>query len=179
MRHYLIPVYLSPALILGAQAYGQISDYNECSEVFYDASKSSRPLTQEEQVAFKDQEFYELLTDINKCSSDNAASASGNGAGRPNASSSVNSGSLSKNQLGKGDQSISIANSATQSPEGQRSASTSSEEAPSQYDNGRKELALEKVDNRAALRAQIKAQIDIEADPEIKRQLTEQYEALK
>ena len=179
MKHYFIPVYLLTALILGSHTYGQISDYNECSEVFYDASKPSRPLTQEEQVASMDQEFYELLTDISKCSDNDPASESGNGAGGSNASGGASSGSLSKNRLGKGDQSISIANSAMQSPEGQRPTSTSSEDNPSQYDNGRKERALQKVDNRAALRAQIKAQIDIEVDPEIKRQLTEQYEALK
>jgi len=48
-----------------------------------------------------------------------------------------------------------------------------------QYSNGRKEQALTIVDNKAALRAQIKAQIELETDPEVKRQLNKEYEALK
>jgi hypothetical protein len=45
--------------------------------------------------------------------------------------------------------------------------------------NGREYLDLEDVDNRKALLLQIKKQAELESDPEIKRKLIEQYEALE
>jgi len=90
--------------------------------------------------------------------------------------------SMSDNRLLPGETPVAI----TDAPIQQAAAGDNSEDASVNQvgkgttgSKGRAHEALETVDNRAVLRAQIKAQADIETDPVIKRKLMEQYEALK
>jgi hypothetical protein len=176
---------LVSVLTWSSHGYTQLSEYNECSEAGFDKSEFERPLTQEEQIALWDDEFHEHLADITKCTdgqSDSSSGGGGGGGGGGGSQSSQKSGSTnsnfrSNNYLKVGEKSTSVANTVSQEPQ---SGNIGSSDMPdTQYSNGRKEQALTIVDNKAALRAQIKAQIELETDPEVKRQLTKEYEALK
>ena len=85
---------------------------------------------------------------------------------------------MSNNLLDAVGESIAIGDSMNQLPDVEVLSEASSGE-PSDGQNGREHLALEDVDNRKALRLQIKKQAELESDPEVKRKLLEQYEALK
>ena len=172
---------LVSVLTWSSHGYTQLSEYNECSEAGFDKSEFERPLTQEEQIALWDDEFHEQLADITKCTDGQSDSSSGGGGGGGSQSSqksgSTNSNFRSNNYLKVGEKSTSVANTVSQEPQ---SGNIGSPNMPdTQYSNGRKEQALTIVDNKAALRAQIKAQIELETDPEVKRQLNKEYEALK
>ena len=183
-RNLVVTMSMTLWLLLGSQyAYAQLSEYTECTEVEFSTYKSRRPLTQEEQVEAWDLGFYEDLVDIDKCSqtdSSGGGAAGGSGAGSSGQSQSTaasngsGSGPLGKNYLKDGQNSTSVVNAASQSPE----PLYETNEAGS-GNNGRKELALSAVDNKAALRAQIKALMAVEKDPAVKDELLKQYEALK
>jgi hypothetical protein len=108
--------------------------------------------------------------------------AGGSGAGSSGQSQSTaasngsGSGPLSKNYLKDGQNSTSVVNSASQTPE---PLYETNETGSGSGNNGGKELSLSAVDNKAALRAQIKALMDVEKDPAVKDELLKQYEALK
>jgi hypothetical protein len=185
-RNLVVTMSMTLWLLLGSQyAYAQLSEYTECTEVEFSTYKSRRPLTQEEQVEAWDVEFYEGLVDIDKCSqtdSSGGGAAGGSGAGSSGQSQSTaasngsGSGPLSKNYLKDGQNSTSVVNSASQTPE---PLYETNETGSGSGTNGGKELSLSAVDNKAALRAQIKALMDVEKDPAVKDELLKQYEALK
>lgn len=170
---------LIAVLTWSLSGYAQISEYNECAETGFDKSEYERPLTQEEQVALWDEEFQEQLADITKCTDGQSVSSSGGDAGPQSSqkTGSTNSTFRSNNYLKVGEKSIAVANAVSQEP--QSSNNGSADMPDTQYSNGRKEQAMEAVDNKVRLRAQIKAQIESETDPDVKNQLIEQYEALK
>ena len=173
--------------ILTWSQYGhtELSEYTECTEVEFDKSEFDRPLTQEEQIALWDDDFQEQLADITKCTDSQIDSARGGGASQGGAGASQGGGgaskntestssdSLSRNALKGNQKSTSVTNTVVQIPQ------SNDEASPGVLDNGREETALVATDNKAALRAQIKAQIDVETDPEVKRLLIKQLEALK
>ena len=160
-------------------ATAQISEYEDCSEIYHHESKFKRPLTQKEKSELLENAFYERLSTTTKCidpSSKSESSAAGQGptGGRVDGTASR---SLSRNILDHGDKSVAIAGSIGQAPSTNFEASSDRSEAES--GNGREHLDLTDVDNKAILMAQIKAQADSESDPEIKKRLMEQYEGLK
>ena len=171
----------------------QISEYSDCSDSSFEETTFDSPLTQEEKTKKLDDAFYGLISEENKCakssfsnsSQSNGGGSSGSG-GSGGSASSGGSGSsagsetmsLSKNLLESDEQSIAIGGSINQLPKEEAISETSFVES-SNGQNGREHLDLEDVDNRKALRLQIKEQAELESDPEVKRKLIEQYEALE
>ena len=183
-KQYFLTLIASAAV---SNATAQISDYADCSEVYHDRSKFERPLTQEEKSARLESTFYERLSSTTKCVDSSSELSNGaSGASGASSASGVSTGgsagnaadnSLSDNVLGKVGTSIAITSSIVQRPSSNSVASNSP--MGEGGDNGRAQLDLEAVDNKAILMAQIKAQADLESDLAIKEKLMEQYEALK
>lgn len=171
----------------------QISEYSDCSDSSFEETTFDYPLTQEEKTKKLDDAFYGLISEENKCakssfsnssqsngggSSGSGVSASSGGSGGSGSSAGSETMSLSKNLLENDEQSIAIGGSINQLPKEEAISETSFVES-SNGQNGREHLDLEDVDNRKALRLQIKEQAELESDPEVKRKLIEQYEALE
>ena len=178
----VIMTILVSVLTWSSHVHTQISEYDDCLEPGFDKSEFGRPLTSEERIALWDDEFDEQLANITKCTDGQSDSSSGGGGGDGVSQSSQKSGSTnsnfrSNNYSKVGEKSTSVANTVSQEPQ---SGNIGSSDMPdTQYSNGRKEQVSKIVDNKAALRAQIKVQIELETDPQVKRQLIKQYEALK
>ena len=168
----------------------QISEYSDCSDSSFEETTFDSPLTQEEKTKKLDDAFYGLISEENKCAKSSFSNSSqSNGGGSSGSGGSASSGgsgssagsetmSLSKNLLESDEQSIAIGGSINQLPKEEAISETSFVES-SNGQNGREHLDLEDVDNRKALRLQIKEQAELESDPEVKRKLIEQYEALE
>lgn len=168
----------------------QISEYSDCSDSSFEETTFDYPLTQEEKTKKLDDAFYGLISEENKCakssfsnsSQSNGGGSSGSGVSASSGGSGSSAGSetmsLSKNLLENDEQSIAIGGSINQLPKEEAISETSFVES-SNGQNGREHLDLEDVDNRKALRLQIKEQAELESDPEVKRKLIEQYEALE
>lgn len=168
----------------------QISEYSDCSDSSFEETTFDSPLTQEEKTKKLDDAFYGLISEENKCakssfsnsSQSNGGGSSGSGVSASSGGSGSSAGSetmsLSKNLLENDEQSIAIGGSINQLPKEEAISETSFVES-SNGQNGREHLDLEDVDNRKALRLQIKEQAELESDPEVKRKLIEQYEALE
>lgn len=168
----------------------QISEYSDCSDSSFEETTFDSPLTQEEKTKKLDDAFYGLISEENKCAKSSFSNSSqSNGGGSSGSGGSASSGgsgssagsetmSLSKNLLENDEQSIAIGGSINQLPKEEAISETSFVES-SNGQNGREHLDLEDVDNRKALRLQIKEQAELESDPEVKRKLIEQYEALE
>ena len=168
----------------------QISEYSDCSDSSFEETTFDSPLTQEEKTKKLDDAFYGLISEENKCAKSSFSNSSqSNGGGSSGSGGSASSGgtgssagsetmSLSKNLLENDEQSIAIGGSINQLPKEEAISKTSFVES-SNGQNGREHLDLEDVDNRKALRLQIKEQAELESDPEVKRKLIEQYEALE
>lgn len=168
----------------------QISEYSDCSDSSFEETTFDYPLTQEEKTKKLDDAFYGLISEENKCAKSSFSNSSqSNGGGSSGSGGSASSGgsgssagsetmSLSKNLLENDEQSIAIGGSINQLPKEEAISETSFVES-SNGQNGREHLDLEDVDNRKALRLQIKEQAELESDPEVKRKLIEQYEALE
>lgn len=159
----------------------QISEYSDCSDSSFEDTTFDSPLTQEEKTQKLDDAFYGLISEENKCAKSSFSNSSqsniggSRGAGGSGGSETM---SLSKNLLESDEQSIAIGGSMNQLPKEETLSDASFDES-SNGQNGREHLDLEDVDNRKALRLQIKEQAELESDPEVKRKLIEQYEALE
>ena len=191
-------------ILMPAVSIAQVSEYRDCSSIQFEEI-SSGPLTREEEVALLDDLYYAKVSDLTRCeqsstgqagsgAADGGIGGGASGSADGSAASAAGEGSqsaqavlsepesMSDNRLLPGETPVAI----TDAPIQQAAAGNDLEEASANQankgergSNGRAHEALEEVDNRAVLRAQIKAQADIETDPVIKRKLMEQYEALE
>jgi hypothetical protein len=153
----------------------KLSEYRDCSDSYFEETTFDSPLTQEEKTKKLDDAFYGLISDERRCSKSSfsqSSASNGSGSGDPDIK------SLSQNLSTIDAGSIGIDSSKSQLPVAVNQ-STTSMNGMGVGNNGGVHQVLEEVDNRKALRLQIKKQADIETDPEIKRKLLEQYEALK
>ena len=182
IKCYLGPIclFLAGNIIANSPAE-QLSEYTDCSDSSFQETVFDSPLTQEEKTKKLDDAFYGLISEESKCTKSSFSQSSQSNAGGSGGSGGSNGadiGSLSNNLLDAVGESIAIGDSMNQLPDVEVLSEASSGE-PSDGQNGREHLALEDVDNRKALRLQIKKQAELESDPEVKRKLLEQYEALK
>lgn len=153
----------------------KLSEYRDCSDSSFEETTFDSPLTQEEKTKKLDDAFYGLISDERRCSKSSfsqSSASNGSGSGDPDIK------SLSQNLSTIDAGSIGIDSSKSQLPVAVNQ-STTSMNGMGVGNNGGVHQVLEEVDNRKALRLQIKKQAEIETDPEIKRKLLEQYEALK
>jgi hypothetical protein len=187
------------ATLLPGGLTAQVSEYTDCSDIYHDSQESIAPLTAEEEAALLDDTYYVKIADLTKCekqASSGGGPAGGGGqagggtAGSESAASGSDVGgsagrmteSISKNERLLEEQAIAVTN--TKFPEAASDTDLTvgypfTASSPDGAGNGRDHEDLNAADNRAALMAQIKAQADAETDPEIKKRLMEQYEALK
>jgi hypothetical protein len=162
----------------------QISEYSDCSDTSFEETTFDFPLTLEEKTKKLDDAFYGLILEENKCAklsfSNSRQSNGGGSSGSLNSGSSAGSEtlSLSKNLLESDEQSIAIDGSINQLRKEEPMSESSFVES-SNGQNGREHLELQNIDNRKILRMQIKEQAELESDPEVKRKLIEQFEALE
>ena len=157
----------------------KLSEYRDCSDSSFEETTFDSPLTQEEKTKKLDDAFYGLISEENKCAKPSFSSSSqSNNGGSGGSGGSGGAETISNNLLESDEQSIAIGGSINQLPKEEAISETSFVES-SNGENGRKHLDLDDVDNRKALRLQIKEQAELESDPEVKRKLIEQYEALE
>jgi hypothetical protein len=179
----------------------EISDYTDCANSSRSESSNDGPLTKAERIEMLQADYVRTVSQTERCEKNKQSSgstSSGGGAGGGAAGGGAGGGAAGG---GAGGGAASI------EAEGEAGATQTMSQNAGVVDNaimvnsslqstvsappggmgidagytasGKDHEILDKADNKAILRAQIKAAADKEADPEVKRVLTEKYESLK
>ena len=160
---------------LCSASFSQISEYENCSEYDQKLSEFERPLSEEEKIKQLDTAFYKRMSDITKCEDlSSPSTAQGSSGSRSGSSVAAGYNSLSNNILKAGQASMPVGS------ESMRNENSESKTIKiNDLNNGRMHSKLKDVDNIETLKTQIKVEAEKETNPEIKKALLEQYEALK